>query len=134
MAQADDFKVREVVARNPNTPAIALVEMAQDKESKVREAVAQNPNTPTDVLEKLAQDEDCYVLVHVAGRRNLPSPILENLANCKASNVREKAMVNPDLSKQAVELILYGEYASDYLNLNPGFLAANPDSLAKVLI
>ena len=134
LAQADEFKVREVVARNPNTPAIALVEMAQDKESKVREAVAQNPNTPTDVLEKLAQDEDCYVLVHVAGRRNLPSPILENLANCKASNVREKAMVNPDLSKQAVELILYGEYASDYLNLNPGFLAANPDSLAKVLI
>ncbi len=133
LAQADEFKVRNVVAQNPNTPAIALVGMAQDKESKVRQAVAQNPNTPINIIEKLAQDEDSYVLVHVAVKRNLPSPILEKLANCKASNVREKAMVNPDLSKQAVELILCGEYASDYLNLNPGFLAANPDSLAKVL-
>ncbi|MGF1992244.1 MAG: hypothetical protein RMY62_030850 [Nostoc sp. ZfuVER08] len=132
LAEATEEKVREVVAQNINAPASSLEKLAQAPETKVREAVAQNPNTPITILEQLSNDEKYEVLVHIA-QKNLSSETLELLANSKSDQVREKAMLNPSLSKQAIERILCGEYATDFLKLNPDFLSRHPDSLTLTL-
>ena len=50
---SSDIEVRITAARNPNTPADVLVELAKDSYCDVRREVARNPNTPAEVLAKL---------------------------------------------------------------------------------
>ncbi|BAY08625.1 hypothetical protein [Calothrix sp. NIES-2098] len=133
-SKSANSQVRECVAKNPNTPVNILEQLADDDSSRVRQAVAQNPNTPISALEKLARDEDGTVRMHTASKINLSPEILEELAVEKShSEVRRKAMLNPSLSKEAVEHILCGEYAAEYLKLNPDFLSRHPDSKARVI-
>ncbi|WP_292836831.1 hypothetical protein [Nostoc sp. JL33] len=132
-AESTEVKVCEGVAQNLNTPVSSLEKLAQSPETKVREAVAQNPNTPISILEQLSKDNYYDVLLHIAQKTNLSPEILEELAGSKSDQVREKAMLNPSLPKEAVERILCGEYATGYLKLNPDFLSRHPDSLAMTL-
>ncbi|MGV0106635.1 hypothetical protein NSTCB13_05463 [Nostoc sp. DSM 114160] len=125
---------RLFLARRVDLPAHILAQLAEATEVEVRQAVAQNPNTPISVLEKLARDEDWRIRMHTASKINLSPEILEELAVEKSSSaVHEKAMVNPSLPKEAVERILCGQYATDYLKLNPDFLSRHPDSKARVI-
>lgn len=134
LAEANEFKVHEAVAQNLNTPTSSLEQLAQAPQPKVRQAVAQNSNTPISTLEKLARDEDGNVRMNVASKINLSPETLEELAVEKSFNlVRRNAMLNPSLPKEAVERILCGEYATDYLKLNPDFLSRHPDSKARVI-
>ncbi|MEH2226530.1 hypothetical protein [Nostoc sp.] len=132
-AESTEMKVCEAVAQNLNTPVSCLEKLAQSPETKVREAVGQNPNTPISILEQLSKDNKYDVLLQIAQRTNLSPEILEELAGSKSDQVREKAMLNPTLPKDAVERILCGEYATHYLKLNPDFLSRHPDSLAVTL-
>ncbi|MEH1934599.1 MAG: hypothetical protein V7L14_12940 [Nostoc sp.] len=132
-AESTEVNVCEAVAQNLNTPVSCLEKLAQSPETKVREAVAQNPNTPISILEQLGKDNYYDVLLHIAQKTNLSPEILEELAGSKSDQVREKAMLNPSLPKEAVERILCGEYATGYLKLNPDFLSRHPDSLAMTL-
>ncbi len=132
-AESTEVKLCEAVAQNLNTPVSCLQKLAQSAETKVREAVAQNPNTPISILEQLSKDNKYDVLLQIAQRTNLSPEILEELAGSKSDQVREKAMLNPSLPKDAVERILCGEYAAHYLKLNPDFLSRHPDSLAVAL-
>ncbi|MEH1951883.1 MAG: hypothetical protein V7K77_33765 [Nostoc sp.] len=132
-AESTEVKLCEAVAQNLNTPINTLEKLAQSPEKKVREAVAQNPNTAISTLEQLSKDKNYEVLLHIAEKTNLSPEILEELAGSKSDQVREKAMLNPSLPKEAVEHILCGEYATHYLKLNPDFLSRHPDSLAVTL-
>ncbi|MEH1943278.1 MAG: hypothetical protein V7L01_24075 [Nostoc sp.] len=132
-AESTEVNVCEAVAQNLSTPASCLEKLAQSPETKVREAVAQNPNTPISILEQLSKDNKYDVLLQIAQRTNLSSETLELLVGSKSDQVREKAMLNPTLPKDAVERILCGEYATHYLKLNPDFLSRHPDSLAVAL-
>ncbi|MDZ8139196.1 MAG: hypothetical protein RM049_28595 [Nostoc sp. DedQUE04] len=133
-AESTEVNVCEGVAQNLNTPVTCLEKLVQSPATKVREAVAQNPNTPISILEQLSKDKNYDVLLHIAQKTNLSPEILEELAGSKYSDqVREKAMLNPSLPKEAVERILCGEYATHYLKLNPDFLSRHPDSLAVTL-
>jgi len=133
LAEATEFKVCEAVAQHLKTPASSSQKLAQVPELSVRQAVAQNPNTPISALEKLAKDENTIVRMHTAKKTNLSPQILEGLAGDSSDEVRKKAMVNPSLPIEAVERILCGEYATDYLKLNPDFLSHHPDSKALVI-
>ncbi|MEH1998218.1 MAG: hypothetical protein V7L00_05625 [Nostoc sp.] len=132
-AESTEVNVCEAVAQNLNTPVSCLEKLAQSPETKVREAVAQNANTPISTLEQLSKDENTTVLLHIAQRTNLSSEILELLAGNESAQVREKAMLNPSLPKEAVERIICGKYPTEYLELNPDCLSRHPDSLAVVL-
>ncbi|MEH2214426.1 hypothetical protein [Nostoc sp.] len=132
-AESTEIQVCEAVAQNLNTPVSCLEKLAQSPKTKVREAVAQNPNTPISTLEQLSKDKNYEILLQIAQKTNLSPEILEELAGSKSDQVREKAMLNPSLPKDAVERILCGEYATHYLKLNPDFLSRHPDSLAVAL-
>ncbi len=121
------------LARRIDLPADILALLAEATEVKVRETAAQNLNTPISALEKLARDPNSKTQIHAAANINISPEILEELAVNTLSHVREKAMVNPSLPKEAVERILCGEYANEYLKLNPDFLSHHPDSKALVI-
>ena len=59
-------------AKNPNTPAETLAELAKDEDLIVRINVADNPNTPAETLAELAKDEDIYVRRRAASNPNTP--------------------------------------------------------------
>ena len=61
-----DWEVRAKVAKNPNTPADVLTELAKDSDWEVRAKVAENPNTPADVLMKLAESGNSVVRKNAA--------------------------------------------------------------------
>jgi len=79
--------VRLEVAKN-NTPAAALKQLATDADSAVRRGVARNTNTPAATLEQLATEADSYVRLAVAKNPNTPVATLEQLATDEDSDVR----------------------------------------------
>jgi len=52
-----DRKVREQIAKNPNTPLETLEKLSKDKSYKVRSAIARNPNTPSTTLAEMSERE-----------------------------------------------------------------------------
>lgn len=133
LARDGSEATRLFLARRFDLPADLLAQLAGGTEVKVRSSVAQNPNTPISALEKLAKDEDSTVRMHTASNTNLSPELLEKLASDKLEEVRKKAMVNPSLPKEVVERILCGEFATNYLKLNPDFLSRHLDSKSLVI-
>ena len=74
-----DLEVRRNVARNPNTPADVLTELAKDSDCDVRRYAAGNPNTPVDVLTELAKDSYWCVRSYAARNPNMPGYEAEEL-------------------------------------------------------
>ena len=91
-----DIVVRMNAARNPNTPADVLTELAKDSDCDVRSYAAGNPATPADVLTELAKDSDCDVRISVAGNPNTPVDVLTELAKDSDCIVRSYAARNPN--------------------------------------
>ncbi|MEM9922171.1 MAG: hypothetical protein AAF915_00185 [Cyanobacteria bacterium P01_D01_bin.50] len=79
MASHPIERVRQMVARHPNTPAYLLVEGAKDLE--LRQFVAENPSTPPEVLEELAMDSRGDIQAAVARNPNTPGYVLEILGS-----------------------------------------------------
>jgi len=88
LAKDADSYVRWGVAANPHTPAAALVQLATDEYSYVRLEVAANPNTSAATLKKLATDADSGVRLEVARNPNTPVATLKQLATDADSSVR----------------------------------------------
>jgi hypothetical protein len=77
MAEHPNERVRQMVARHPNTPAHLLVQAASYLE--LRQFVAENPSTPPEVLEELAMDSRGDIQAAVARNANTPGYVLEIL-------------------------------------------------------
>ncbi len=78
MAEHDIERVRQMVARHPNTPVHILVQAASYLQ--LRQFVAENPSTPPEVLEELAMDSRGDIQAAVARNSNTPGYVLEILA------------------------------------------------------
>ncbi|MGB8701026.1 MAG: hypothetical protein WCD18_16560, partial [Thermosynechococcaceae cyanobacterium] len=128
-----EVPVYEIVAQHPNTPASTLAQLANAPEVKLRERVSRHPNTAIATLEQLANDEIASVRLNIAERTDISSHVVEVLADDRDPTVRAKAMANPNFPEDAVEAMLCGEYAAEYLQQNPYCLAQNPEILAKIL-
>lgn len=125
--------VYATVLQHPNISATMLAQLSDSPEVMIRGFVSRHPNTAIATLEKLANDEIASVRLNIAERIDISSHVVEVLANDRDQTVRAKAMANPNFPKEAVETMLCGEYAAEYLRQNPYFLAQNQDVLAKVL-
>ncbi|MBV6624216.1 MAG: hypothetical protein KI793_14970 [Rivularia sp. (in: Bacteria)] len=79
MAEHPDERVRQMVARHPNTPAYLLVEAANNLE--LRQFVAENPSTPASTLEELAMDSRGDIQAAVARNANTPGYVLDILGS-----------------------------------------------------
>ncbi len=79
MAEHPMERVRQMVARHPNTPPHLLVEAAKNLE--LRQFVAENPGTPPEVLEELAMDVRGDIQAAVARNVNTPGYVLEILGS-----------------------------------------------------
>ncbi|MEG4320446.1 MULTISPECIES: HEAT repeat domain-containing protein [unclassified Microcoleus] len=82
---AQEEKLREAIAWNPNTPFDVLKELATDDNHLVRINIALSPHTPIPILLQLAQDDDAEVRARVAWNFNTPEKVLEQLAGQLAS-------------------------------------------------
>jgi len=94
LAKDEDEYVRLAVAGNLNTPVTILEQLAKVWSRDARSAVARNPNTPVTILEQLAKDEDKYVRLAMAGNLSTPVTILEQLAKDGDSRVRRGVAEN----------------------------------------
>lgn len=79
MADYPIERVRQMVARHPNTPPHLLVEAAEDLQ--LRQFIAENPSTPASVLEALAIDSRGDIQAAVARNVNTPGYVLEILGS-----------------------------------------------------
>ncbi|MXW61661.1 MAG: hypothetical protein F4Y27_10075 [Acidimicrobiaceae bacterium] len=61
------WKVRCAAAKNPSTPADAVLLLAEDEDWRVRWEVANNPNCPPEALTILAEDDDVDLRAYAAG-------------------------------------------------------------------
>jgi hypothetical protein len=87
--------VRRFAAKNPNTPAAALLTLAMTGDKAMREAVVRNPSTPAAALEQLATAPEVNIRRRIAANRNTPSAALARLAQDADRNVRIKVAFNP---------------------------------------
>ena len=92
-----DRKVREQLAKNPNTPSEILKELSTDKSYLVRAAVAKNPNTPSDVLSNMVKvarpnftdyADAQYLAVGAELFKNPNTPMVDRISLLNASGMR----------------------------------------------
>ncbi len=76
LAKDDYWRIRENVARNPNTNIKVLDTLSTDKNGNVRWRVAQNPNTPIQVVQALATDKYTIIQRSVIKNPNTSITIL----------------------------------------------------------
>jgi hypothetical protein len=93
LSKDENWRIREVVARNVNTPENTLEILSKDKFRGVRSAVAYNANSPIRLLELLAKD-DTKVRSSVAYNTNCPIGLLELLAQDQHQDVRGSVAYN----------------------------------------
>ncbi|RUT02048.1 hypothetical protein DSM106972_061230 [Dulcicalothrix desertica PCC 7102] len=133
LIQEGEQTARTFLASRVDLPTDLLTQLAQTGEYQVREAVAKNPNTPVESLADLANDKQYKVRLAVTQNLNTSTVVLEEFAKNRENELREKAMINPNLSKDSIQRILCGEYAADYLKINPYFIFNNPSCLNLVI-
>ena len=100
---------------------------------KIQLAIANNPHTSAASLEHLADTDRIDLKQAIASNSNTPSYILQMFAEDKSPKVRALAMANPNLTLEATEQILCGEYAAEYPQYNADYPKNHPDSLGVVL-
>jgi hypothetical protein len=107
LCEDKDEDVREYVALNPNTPAEALVILANQKDeySGIRRIVARNPNTPAEALSVLAKDKYAGIHLDVALNRNTPAETLAQLAEDPWIDVRGFVASNPSTPAEALSAL-----------------------------
>lgn len=87
--------VRTFAAKNPGTPATALLSLAMGGDKSLRAAVLRNPSTPAGALDQLAAAPEVDFRRRVAGNRNTPPGTLARLAQDADEEVRTKVALNP---------------------------------------
>jgi len=85
------------VARHPNTPVEALLDLVHHESFYVRWGIAQNLDTPADVLSQLIHDDHRMVCETVGRHPNLPINTICRLISDEDPAVREAAQKNPNL-------------------------------------
>lgn len=57
LSKDEDWRIREAVARNPNTPVKIFKKLARDKDACVRRGIIENPNAPFKIRRALNTNE-----------------------------------------------------------------------------
>jgi Leucine rich repeat variant len=154
LANHGELRVRQMVARHPNTPPALLVDavslpelrrfvaanrsarasllnqLAQDNQHEVLEAVASNPSTPASVLEHIAHQtylHDLLVVEHPNATPKLQQKVLWRLAMDERLSVRKYVAKHPHTPVDILEMWVKKE---PQLRV---WLAQNPSLPAKVL-
>jgi hypothetical protein len=133
------FYLTPIIARNPNTPAALLAQLAEEEDYRLRYAVAQNPSAPTAVLAQLAEDG-----VDVAKNPNAPLQIradmqaakdlhsnmhrLDELAQSRFSTIREAVAEHPLTPAAILE-----QLATDWNEDVRKAVARRPDTPKSIL-
>ena len=68
----NEWYMRRHLAKNPNTPADVLAQLANRADFETKYSLAENPNTPADILAQLANDKDKDVRKASANNPNTP--------------------------------------------------------------
>lgn len=90
-----NFKDREQLAANPNTPEHILKMLSTDENKTIRYWVSQNEATSADILTTLAADSTMLVRKAVAAHKNTTVDTLTYLANDPGWEIREQIAANP---------------------------------------
>ncbi|GHO51597.1 HEAT repeat domain-containing protein [Ktedonobacter robiniae] len=89
----------------PNIDEDILRDLAQHQQAKVREAVARHLNTPEEVLQQLLQDQEPQVQYSLASRRKLPQALLKHLISSNNPRLRRAAALHPQLEIPVLEAL-----------------------------
>lgn len=79
------------LAKNPNTPADVLTELAKNIDVYIRNDVASHPNTPINVIKQLCEDRNGYVRKGVLQNPNISLDIVISFLSDPKKDVQDKA-------------------------------------------
>ena len=98
------------MARNINTSAETLAELAKDEFNCVRLAVAEHRHTPEETLTELAKEEDAYICCAVARNVNTPAETLARLAKEEDFQIRWWVARNPSTPVEVLKRLANDVY------------------------
>lgn len=104
-----NWKVREVVAKNLNTPKEILIKLSEDSSVKVKAAVAGNPNTPPQILLKFVKHFFEPIRIGLASNPHSPPEVLCKLAGDHSDGVRKRVASNRKTPPEVLEKLLEDE-------------------------
>ncbi|NJM77612.1 MAG: hypothetical protein HC852_19855 [Acaryochloridaceae cyanobacterium RU_4_10] len=117
------LKIRQAIAKHPNTPVAILEKLMGDQSAEVRMAAIQNPKTPFLLqqqfqmqlgtvehpntcavqLQKLATSQWAHIRLGVAGHPHTSAAVLEQLAQDTNALVRTAVVLNANTPSPALE-------------------------------
>ncbi|MDC0833850.1 hypothetical protein POG22_12650 [Geitlerinema sp. CS-897] len=127
-------KVREEVAKQPDTPVESLRKLSRDRNAYVRQQILRNPNTPSDVLmdffeellrnsETLRQQLDRDRLL-----RKFPPNLLAAIAKHPDCTIRYRVACHPNTSSETLTQLAKDSYLPTVRTV-----AKHPNTPAKAL-
>ena len=147
----EDKSNRRYIASSDRVSKDILIELSKDENWRVRENVAKNPNTPIEVLNELSKDNELVhphddigrekepkVKLGVLDNKNITSDILESLSKDKNDKVRRIVAEHPKTSIEVLnELSKDSVLVSGYRNRNHYIIkeavAKNPNTTTEIL-
>ena len=135
----EDKSNRSDIARSNRVSKDILIELSKDENWRVRENVAKNPNTPIEVLNELSKDNELVnpygdkeiekkpiVKLGVLDNKNITSDILESLSKDKNDIVRRIVAEHP---KTPIEVL--NKLSKDSVLIQA--VAKNPNTTTEIL-
>ena len=128
LVEHGDNTLRELIARDPDTPADALTELVQDSDPHVREAASRNPAVPVAALAGLARSDDAHDRTAVAEHAACPPALLGRLAADSDWKVRSGVAKSPATPPEVLRRLANDDNVAVrwYVAANP---ATHPDLL-----
>jgi pentose-5-phosphate-3-epimerase len=94
LANHGTLRVRQMVARHPNTSQALLADAVSEPE--LRQFVAANPSAGKNLLNQLAQDSQHEVLEAIATNPNTPASVLKHIAETRSHDLLVAQHPNAD--------------------------------------
>ncbi len=116
LATFNDWRLRQAVAKHPQTPENTVALLTRDTDYDVRTSAAEHPLLRQRDLKRLGSDPHFAVRLAIALRPDTPTAVIDAMIFDETDHVREAVLANPRLSKQALALhdgVMNGTHVSE---------------------
>jgi hypothetical protein len=117
LTPTNEFNGYDRIVENPKLSAKYLTIFSKHPRFHVRAGVARNPNTPEDAQLDLAADTDSYVFFQLQANQNLCESALLRMCQRSRSNVRKSTQWVDDYYKNLKKKALEGNYSTSLKEL-----------------
>jgi hypothetical protein len=113
LATFNDWRLRQAVAKHPQTPEATIALLSKDSDYDVRTSAAEHPALRPRDRQRLGSDPHFAVRLAIVERPDTPTTVVDAMIFDETDHVREAVLANPRLSAEALSIyngVMFGTF------------------------